>query len=216
MADANEIKQLFANFSKDILAKINIIHTQLTDVNERLTTIESGCEANHVTAELEREKELLAIKLEMTTKEPMEKAGHDFLKAQTKNTGTQAMAEITAKLEAKLFYKDDAKPEIAPDGAAPPTPGTFPALEIRPHKLSFATYDGKEDPLPWLNRREQFFKGQRTPDSKKNMVRILPSNRHRATVVHETFTGQRRDGLGALCKVRQRAILPPDQAQSLG
>jgi hypothetical protein len=215
-----------------------------------------------VTAELEREKELLAIKLEMTTKEPMEKAGCEFLKAQTESTGTQAMAEITAKLEAKLFYKDNAKPEIVPDGtalptpstfpaqtentgtqamaeitakleaklfykddakleimpdgAAPPTPGTFLALENRPHKLSFATYDGKEDPLPWFNQCEQFFKGQRTPDSKKNMVRILPSDRHRATVVHETFTGQRHDGLGVLCKVRQRAIRPPDQVQSLG
>jgi hypothetical protein len=47
-------------------------------------------------------------------------------------------------------------------------PGAFPAIDIRPHKLSFPTYDGKEDPLPWLNRCEQFFKGQRTPKSKKS------------------------------------------------
>jgi hypothetical protein len=26
------------------------------------------------------------------------------------------------------------------------------------HKLLFPTYDGSEDPLPWLNRCEQFFR----------------------------------------------------------
>jgi hypothetical protein len=27
------------------------------------------------------------------------------------------------------------------------------------HKISFETYDGKEDPLGWLNKFEQFFWG---------------------------------------------------------
>ncbi|XP_066351724.1 uncharacterized protein [Miscanthus floridulus] len=35
-------------------------------------------------------------------------------------------------------------------------------LMPRIHKLSFPTYDGKEDPLPWINRCEQFFRGQKT------------------------------------------------------
>lgn len=35
------------------------------------------------------------------------------------------------------------------------------------HKLSFPIFDGKEDPLPWLNRCEQFFKGQRTMEEEK-------------------------------------------------
>jgi hypothetical protein len=26
------------------------------------------------------------------------------------------------------------------------------------HKLLFPTYDGREDPLPWLNRCDQFFR----------------------------------------------------------
>lgn len=30
------------------------------------------------------------------------------------------------------------------------------------HKLSFPTYDAKEDPLGWLNKCEQFFYGQKT------------------------------------------------------
>jgi hypothetical protein len=32
------------------------------------------------------------------------------------------------------------------------------------HKLLFPTYDDTEDPLPWLNRCDQFFRIQETPD----------------------------------------------------
>jgi hypothetical protein len=32
----------------------------------------------------------------------------------------------------------------------------------RYHKLSFPTFDGKDDPLGWLNKCEQFFRGQQT------------------------------------------------------
>jgi hypothetical protein len=35
------------------------------------------------------------------------------------------------------------------------------------HKLLFPTYDGTEDPLPWLNRCEQFFRIQGTEDANK-------------------------------------------------
>ena len=35
------------------------------------------------------------------------------------------------------------------------------------HKLEFPTYDGTEDPLDWLNRCEQFFRGQRTMEEEK-------------------------------------------------
>lgn len=31
-------------------------------------------------------------------------------------------------------------------------------------RLKFSTFDGKEDPLLWLNRCETFFKGQNTPE----------------------------------------------------
>lgn len=44
-------------------------------------------------------------------------------------------------MDAKLFYKEEPKPEIAFGGAAPSAPGAFPALEIHPHMLAFATYD---------------------------------------------------------------------------
>jgi hypothetical protein len=37
----------------------------------------------------------------------------------------------------------------------------------RYHKLSFPTYEGKEDPLGWLNRCERFFSAQRTREADK-------------------------------------------------
>ncbi|KAJ1253618.1 hypothetical protein BS78_K226700 [Paspalum vaginatum] len=40
-------------------------------------------------------------------------------------------------------------------------------LVPRYHKLEFPTFGGKEDPLGWLNRCEQFFKGQRTLEGDK-------------------------------------------------
>lgn len=44
-----------------------------------------------------------------------------------------------------------------------PQPGSFPVLTPHIHKLVFLTFDGKEDPLPWINRCEQFFRGQKMP-----------------------------------------------------
>jgi hypothetical protein len=35
------------------------------------------------------------------------------------------------------------------------------------HKMLFPTYDGSEDPLPWLNRCEQFFRIQKTEEAGK-------------------------------------------------
>ena len=48
-----------------------------------------------------------------------------------------------------------------------PAAGSFPVFQSRYHKLPFPTYDGREEPLPWLNRCEKFFRGQKTPDNKK-------------------------------------------------
>jgi hypothetical protein len=52
----------------------------------------------------------------------------------------------------------------------PPLPHVPPApaaAMLRYHKLSFPTYDGKDDPLGWLNRCDQFFRSQRTPETEK-------------------------------------------------
>ena len=73
--------------------------------------------------------------------------------------------EIVDALESKLFevFKEAPKTNNPPphlyQGAQL---GSSPMLTPRIHKLSFPTYDGKEDPLPWINRCEQFFRGQKT------------------------------------------------------
>lgn len=38
------------------------------------------------------------------------------------------------------------------------------------HKLEFLIYDGKEDPLPWLTRVEQFLQGHGTIDDEKTWL----------------------------------------------
>lgn len=40
MDDLAEIQKLFADFSKDVVTKIDTVHMQLVDVNVRLFTIE--------------------------------------------------------------------------------------------------------------------------------------------------------------------------------
>ncbi|KAG8083732.1 hypothetical protein GUJ93_ZPchr0016g2495 [Zizania palustris] len=40
-------------------------------------------------------------------------------------------------------------------------------LNAASHKLRFPKYDGTEDPLPWLNRCDQFFRATRTPDKRR-------------------------------------------------
>ncbi|AQK84803.1 T-complex protein 1 subunit epsilon [Zea mays] len=42
------------------------------------------------------------------------------------------------------------------------------------HKLSFPTFDGKDDPFGWLNRCDQFFRSQRTLEGDK----VWPASYH--------------------------------------
>jgi hypothetical protein len=45
----------------------------------------------------------------------------------------------------------------------PHIPPELQAVAVpRYHKLSFPTYDGKEDPLGWLNKCKQFFRAEQT------------------------------------------------------
>lgn len=59
----------------------------------------------------------------------------------------------------------------------------------RYHKLNFPTYDGEEDPLPWLNRCEQFFRGQRTMDEEK----VWLASYHLTGVAQQWFYQLERD-----------------------
>jgi hypothetical protein len=59
----------------------------------------------------------------------------------------------------------------APALEAPPLihvpPDAATAGVPRYHKLSFPTYEGKEDPLGWINRCERFFRAQLTREADK-------------------------------------------------
>jgi len=54
--------------------------------------------------------------------------------------------------------------------AVPPTAETDGVAVPRYHKLTFATYDGTCDPLGWLNKCEQFFRGQNTREVEKTWL----------------------------------------------
>lgn len=61
-----------------------------------------------------------------------------------------------------------------PPSSQPPQPETHRRLDTSDddgvpsfHKLEFPKYHGKGDPLHWLNRCEQFFRGRRTLENKK-------------------------------------------------
>ncbi|CAN6373430.1 unnamed protein product [Urochloa humidicola] len=51
--------------------------------------------------------------------------------------------------------------------APPPKIAAAPSASSSYLKLTFPYYDGKEDPLPWPNKCEQFFVGHVTPEDKK-------------------------------------------------
>jgi hypothetical protein len=62
-----------------------------------------------------------------------------------------------------VLPQDDDVETVAYGGAEARTPPRY-------YKLEFATYDGSEDPLNWLNHCEQFFRGQRTPASDRTWL----------------------------------------------
>jgi hypothetical protein len=60
----------------------------------------------------------------------------------------------------------------APAGFSAAAPAVFEAAEFQPkgYKFDFTTYDGSVDPLNWLTHCEQFFWGQRTPESQRTWM----------------------------------------------
>ena len=78
-------------------------------------------------------------------------------------------------------------PNICP---APPTPNIRETIGApRYHKLDFPKFDGKEDPLTWLNRCEQFFWGQRTDEASKVWLAAY----HMVGVAQEWYMHLERD-----------------------
>lgn len=94
-------------------------------------------------------------------------------------------------------------------------------------KLNFPTFDGKEDPIPWINHCEQFFRAQQTPMEDRvwlatyhmsGMAHLwymrvermdgMPNWRHFTDLVNHRFgTPMRHNPLGALTGLRRTAFV---------
>jgi hypothetical protein len=170
-----DIKPAFNKLIADLHTHFDDIKGQFHSINDRLTTIEqcgSPEEAATAAARTERERKAIATKLEVDTKKAMEDTVCAFLKQQKEALLSSTIPKIVDDLEGKLF--NDTNTMEGPKINLPPPfpyqgtlPGSFPILTPHLHKLNFPTYDDKEDPLPWINHCEQFFRGQRTPETEQ-------------------------------------------------
>ena len=67
-------------------------------------------------------------------------------------------------------YSDQAPPASLLRTSEPARHGVPTQAPPRFAKIDFATYDGTEDPLNWLNQCDQFFHGQRTLASERTWL----------------------------------------------
>jgi hypothetical protein len=112
------------------------------------------------------EHDIAAREVEKTTKQAIEATGRALLKEKREAAPTSGILDIVDKIMNNLFIIEDNKDQSPPKThLLPPYPhkgpklGSFPILQPRIHKLSFPTFNGNEDPLPWINYCEQFFRG---------------------------------------------------------
>lgn len=97
----------------------------------------------------------------------MEAAGRAFLKEQKETAMSSTILELAFELEDNLFDTKAPPKPLQPPPQPEDQPGFLSTIKPRTHKLDFPTFDGKEDPLPWINRYEQFFRGQKTLASER-------------------------------------------------
>lgn len=129
---------------------------------------------------------------EEETKHAMEIAGAPSLRRRWRAPKSLWIPEIVEQVTNYMFV---ATPELATYGAAASaasSPNNRILLVLQPRylKLSFPIYDGKEDPLSWLNYCEQFFRGQCTPNDEKVWYLLFSSDKWSTTVVHAPDPGQ--------------------------
>jgi hypothetical protein len=72
---------------------------------------------------------------------------------------------VVNRLQSDKIGDDDSSAMATRHGKAtsPNNADTISHAAKHGHKLLFPTYDSTEDPLPWLNRCDQFFRIQETP-----------------------------------------------------
>lgn len=89
-------------------------------------------------------------------------------------------------------------PALNPSAPVPPLPHVVPShyedhadTAGVPHfrKLTFPTFDGKSDPLGWLNKCDHFFRAQRTPEHDK----VWLASFHTTDVAQEWYYMLERD-----------------------
>jgi hypothetical protein len=79
--------------------------------------------------------------------------------------------------------------------------------------LDFPKFEGKEDPLTWLNRCEQFFGGQRTDEAFK----IWLAAYHMVGVAQEWYMQLERDeGMPSWLRFKEPMLWATNPKQSLG
>jgi hypothetical protein len=73
---------------------------------------------------------------------------------------------------------------MAPSPPYPPPPSEWEsAIVPKYHKITFETYDGRDVPLGWLNKCEQFFRGQLTWEVDK----VWMASYHLKGVAHQWY-----------------------------
>jgi hypothetical protein len=73
---------------------------------------------------------------------------------------------------------------MAPSPPYPPPPSEWEsAIVPKYHKITFETYDGRDVPLGWLNKCEQFFRGQLT----REVDKVWMASYHLKGVAHQWY-----------------------------
>lgn len=168
-----EMKNLFESLVTDITKRFDEVKDNFTTLDARLTNIEQGGSkeiADATATKAKMEREAAAKELEVATKQAMEASGRAFLKEKESST-TSGILDIVDELTNKLFVVDGNKEAPYPHPST--AHGSFPVLQPRIHKMSLPTFDGKEDPLSWLNHCKQFFKGQKTQKTSKSGTPLI-------------------------------------------
>ena len=101
-------------------------------------------------------------------------------------------------------------------GQRQPLPPNSYSHAPRYHRLDFPTYDGADDPLSWLNRCDQFFRGQRTEEGDKVWLAVY----HLTGIAQQWYFQLERDEgqpnwdqFKELCHMR---FGPPTRSNPLG
>jgi hypothetical protein len=144
----------------DRLAPLAPVASKLAELPEKVVTLQSSAFEN---GEQARALNLALIRLESKQREgkaPVEEAGD--ASGDSANGPPKPPPKSGAHGEQPPF-----RPDPPPRNPFREEEDDYADTRFHPRaRLEFPTYDGKEDPLPWLNRCETF-RGQNTPERRR-------------------------------------------------